>query len=339
MKRRCVIDRGIGETRAAVYEGRRLVEYYIRRWSDAQKPWPGDIFAGRITKLDPSIGGAFVDCGAGLPGLLKFSNASGAPRFSEGQMIKVTVIREAVAEKGPVLRYMDSTELSKPTPLVRVSIEDFLKRRFGFDIHIEEAAISDMGAATSHPFAIVGGGNIYIERTRALIAIDVDKEGAQNGFNVSTEAAKLCAQQLRLYGLGGIIAIDFPNIRQSKQREALYNIMQEAFENDPSQIKLAPLSRFGVMEMTRSKQLRSIDEIKFGQGGEPTVETTAVGALQVLEREALASPGAQLTLTVDAQAHVWLERDDIGWREAMSGKYGARFRLVRGEKTHVSADR
>ena len=50
MKRRCVIEECIGETRAAVYEGRRLVELYVRRWSDSNTPRQGDIFAGKIRK-------------------------------------------------------------------------------------------------------------------------------------------------------------------------------------------------------------------------------------------------------------------------------------------------
>jgi len=76
MKRRCVIEECIGETRAAVYEGRRLTELYVRRWSDKDRPLQGDIFVGRVAKIDQSMGGAFIDLGTKMQGLFKFTNSS-----------------------------------------------------------------------------------------------------------------------------------------------------------------------------------------------------------------------------------------------------------------------
>ena len=74
MKRRCVIEHCIGETRAAIYENRKLVELHLRRESKNLNPYIGDIFVGKISRIDQSIGGAFVDLGGSLNGLLKFSN-------------------------------------------------------------------------------------------------------------------------------------------------------------------------------------------------------------------------------------------------------------------------
>ena len=339
MNVRAVIDRGIGETRVAVYERRKLVELYVRRWSDKNLPRIGDIFAGRISAIDKSMGGAFVSLGAGPDGLLKFTNAPGAPRLTEGQMIKIEIKRESISEKGPVLGFIDLSQMNEPGPLVQISIEDFLKRRFGPEIKFEEAPVNYAEDVIVTLIALPGGGDIAIEPTRALIAIDVDKGSAQSAFDAAKAATTVIAHQIRLRGLGGLIAIDFPNLRQPKQRAALEIAMQEAISNDPNPIKTAPLSRFGVMEMTRAVNSRSLDEVFMPDGHNLSVETSAMMALKRLQREALTCPGAKMTLQIPDAVYAWLDQDDIGWRNAMQQKIGARFKICKGDTMHVSSDR
>ena len=334
MKTRAVIDNGIGETRIAVYQGRRLVELFLRRWSDKGRPRLGDIFAGRITNMDKSIGGAFVDLGIGPHGVLKFTDTHNLPRLTEGQIVKVEISREAVQEKGPILKFLDLAAVAKPMPLVQISFEDFLKRRFGPDTVFEEAPVNFIDDISDAVIALPGGGDIAIERTRALIAIDVDKGSAQSGFEVAKNAAPIIAQQLRLRGLGGLIAIDFPNIRQPKQREQLFKMMQSAFDDDPNPVKIAPLSRFGVLELTRAIKVKPVDE----QFDDKTI-TGAMRSLRRLEREAQINPGAQLLLTVPHYIYNWLEADEIGWKAAMTDKIGARFSVEPGSELTVKADR
>lgn len=334
MKIRAVIDRGVGETRCAVYEGKRLVEIHIRRWSDNGLPRLGDIFAGRVTTIDQSLGGAFVDFGAGPHALLKFTNMSGAPRLTEGTMLKCEITREGISGKGPVVKLIDVSELKKPMPLVQITLEDFLIRRFGPDVIFEEAPVNHIEDAVQTEIALPGGGDIAIEPTRALVAIDVDKGSAQSSFEVSKTAVKLIAQQLRLRGLGGLIAIDFPNIRQPKQKEQLARALEIAFEEDPNTIKFAKFSRFGVQEMTRAIRTRPLDDLF-----KDKKISVAMLALRRLEREATVHPGAQLTLTVPPHVHPWLDEDTIGWKTAMNDKIGARFILEKGPKLEVKADR
>ena len=219
-------------------------------------------------------------------------------------------------------------------PLVQITLEDFLTRRFGPDVVFEEAPVNHIEDAIETEIALPGGGDIAIEPTRALVAIDVDKGGAQNSFDVSKKAAKTIAQQLRLRGLGGLIAIDFPNLRQPKQREQLLATVQSAFEADPNPSKVLPLSRFGVMEMTRAIRTRPLDDLF-----KDKKISLAMLALRRLEREAIASPGAQLTLTVPHHVHPWLDEDSIGWKKAMSDRIGARFKLEKGPQLDVKADR
>ena len=339
MKRRCVIDEGIGETRAAVYEGRNLVELYIRRWSERNRPQAGDVFLGRIDTVDVGMGAAYVELGSGKPGFLKFSDAPKAPRFQNGQYVDVEVTREGGRDKGPVLRFRSVAEKKKPGPISQLSLSDRISKRFQGDIAFEAASVSSLLQVCDTEIALPGGGDIAIEPTRALIAVDVDRGSGKNGFDVSKAAAIEVARQLRLRGLGGLIAIDFPNLRQKRQREDLLSVMTDAVSKDPNPVKIAPLSRFGVMELTRQKQERAIDEILLGPDGQPTAETLALSALQRLEREGRSSPGSRLTLSVPDKVKSWLDEDDIDWKKALTERIGARFVIEAGDQIDVKADR
>ena len=338
MKRRAVIEEAVGETRAAVYEGKKIVELYTWRWSDKGKPRAGDIFSGRISRIEPSLGAAFVELGSGDDGFLKFSNAPGAPRLTEGKYIKVFITRDGEAGKGPVLKFEAMADGTNKGPIKSKTLKEYLAERYT-GISFDEAAVSSIDEAVEAELAISGGGSIAIERTRALIAIDVDKGAANSGFDVSLAACELIASQVRLRGLGGLFVIDFPNLRQVKQREKIYAAMQKAFEGDLEPIKIAPMSRFGTIEMTRAKTRLSLDETLTDKYGDPTPETLALRGLRQLEREGRSSGGAKLTLTLPEPAFAWLSDDTIGWREAMTTRLGARFTVVEGKTMSVDADR
>ncbi|WP_371395974.1 ribonuclease E/G [Fretibacter rubidus] len=338
MKHRIVIEHAVGETRAAVYEGKSIAELYVRRWSEAGKPRAGDIVCGRITRIEPQMDAAFVDLGFGPDGFLKFTNAQGAPRLSEGRYIQVLVTRDAEDDKGPVLKF-DSVADGEKIGLIKAqSLEEFLLTRFP-NAKVDKAAVNAVDDALEIEVAIAGGGDIAIEQTRALVAIDVDKGYAPSGFDVSLSACELIASQVRLRGLGGLFVIDFPNLRQVKQREKLFDAMLRAFDNDPNVVKIAPVSRFGTVEMTRAKTHASLADVMLDSRGEPTVETRAVGALRRLEKEGRANAGAKLMLTATSDIFDWLDADTIGWRAAMTDRLGARFDMIKGDIIDVSADR
>lgn len=338
MKRRAVIEDAVGETRAAVYEGKHLTELYVWRWSDKGKPRAGDIFSGRISRVEPSLAAAFVELGHGPDGFLKFSNAPSAPRLNEGKYIQAFVTRDSEPGKGPVLKFEAMATDTFKGPLKSKTLREFLESRYE-GISIDEAAVNSLDEAMEIELAIPGGGSIAIERTRALTAIDIDKGASNSGFDVSIAACALIASQMRLRGLGGLFVFDFPNLRQVKQREKIYEALVKAFETDPEPVKIAPMSRFGTIEMTRAKTRLSLDETMLTKFGEPTVETQALQGLRQLEREGRANGGAQLVLTVPPPAFEWLMADTIGWKEVMTERLGARFTLIEGPKMFVEADR
>ena len=168
---------------------------------------------------------------------------------------------------------------------------------------------------------------------------DRDKGGAVSAAAAANQAAKQIASQLRLRGLGGLIIIDFPNLRQPKQRKTLEKTLQAAFEADPFVTKFNALSRFGVVEMTRAKPDLSLDDIVNTKYGQASLETRSLRALRRLTREAKASPGAQLELSVTGNIMSWLETAPFDWKKAVEDQIGARFKVVSGKTVDVKADR
>ncbi len=338
MKRRCVIDKAIGETRAAVWEGKSLTELYTRRWTDMARPRLGDRFFGRVRSIDKPLSAAFIDLGAQPDGFLKFSTAPGGPRLTDGQRIEVEITRESEAEKGPVVKFLALAPDTEPGRVSGQSFEGFISSRFS-DISFEYANVGSLLDAVQTEIAVPGGGQITLERTKALTAIDIDSGSAVSPFAVAQAACPLIMQQLRLRGIGGLIVIDFPNLRQRKQRETIMDRLEAAYQADPNMIKLAPLSRFGVVEMTRSRLGPSLDETVTDRRGDWTVETQALESLRQLEREGRAAPGGRLIMTVTADVYEWLQSNVIDWKTPLTERLGARFMVNSGDKPSISADR
>jgi len=338
MKRRIIIEEAVGETRAAVYEAKLLVELYARRWSDKSEPRAGDIFSGRITRIEKKMDAAFVDLGSISDGFLKFTNAQGAPHLTEGQYIQVLITREAEQNKGAILKFHAVANDKKIGPIKAKTLKEFLIDRFP-DAKVDEAAVNAIEEAIAIEVAIPGGGDIAIESTRALTAVDVDKGYAVSGFDVSIAACDVIAREIRRRNLGGLFVIDFPNLRQARQREKLYDAICTSFETDPNTVKIAPVSRFGTVELTRAKTGRSLEELMLDSAGYPTVETQALRALRVLEREGRSSPGAKLVLSVPDVVFSWLKAKHIDWEQSISERLGARFEIAIGDEVDVSSDR
>jgi len=338
MKRRAVIEDAIGETRAAVYEGRRLVEFHLRRHINAPRPQARDIYTGRVTAIDPSVAGAFVELGDGPAGLLKFASRKTLPKLTEGLLIDVEISRAAIGGKGPNLTYVGDASRDKAGAVKQHSLRDYLTLNYP-NITFDETSVSALDEAVERQIAVKGGGSVTFDQTQALLAIDVDKGEAATPLESGMAAAELIASQLRLRGLGGLIVIDFPNLRQPKHRTSLLRALDRAFEDDPAIVKLAQISRFGCVEMTRSMDDLSLDARLNDRFGRPTLETRALRAIRRLEREGAANAGAKLTLHAPQDILDWLEATPLDWRAQLADRIGARFEVTLGDKTDVSADR
>ena len=116
------------------------------------------------------------------------------------------------------------------------------------------------------------GAYIVIEHTEALHVIDVNsgiraKNGVnqeQNTFDVNVNAADEIARQLRLRDMGGIIIVDFIDMESNENKVKLFKHMQSALASDRAKHNVLPLTRFGLMQITRQR-VRPATEIKVNE--------------------------------------------------------------------------
>jgi len=109
------------------------------------------------------------------------------------------------------------------------------------------------------------GGAIVIEETEALIAIDVNtgshkNKGNENDtiYQVNCEAAAEVARQIRLRNIGGLIIIDFIDMKARKHRNAILSRMRDAMSTDKAKTHILPISPLGIMQMTRQRMQESV---------------------------------------------------------------------------------
>ena len=111
------------------------------------------------------------------------------------------------------------------------------------------------------------GAYLVIETTEALNVIDVNSgirtktnDQEDNAFEVNKIAAEEIARQLRLRDMGGIVIVDFIDMDNNDHKNALFKYMQELMENDRARHNVLPLTKFGLMQITRQR-IRPVTEI------------------------------------------------------------------------------
>ncbi|NMC37258.1 MAG: Rne/Rng family ribonuclease [Bacteroidales bacterium] len=105
------------------------------------------------------------------------------------------------------------------------------------------------------------GAYLIIEHTEALHVIDVNSGNRSrsgnnqeaNALEVNIEAATEIARQLRLRDMGGIIVVDFIDMQSSENKQLLYDKMKEIMASDRTKHNILPLSKFGLMQITRQR--------------------------------------------------------------------------------------
>ncbi len=109
--------------------------------------------------------------------------------------------------------------------------------------------------------SLPSGGYLVIEHTEALHVIDVNSGNKSNSendqettaFNVNLEAAKEVSRQLRLRDMGGIIVVDFIDMKKAEHRRKVYEHIKAEMKSDRSKYTVLPLTKFGLLQITRQR--------------------------------------------------------------------------------------
>ena len=133
--------------------------------------------------------------------------------------------------------------------------------------HVFEAAgiQAEIQEAFEGRVNLPGGGYLFIEHTEAMHVVDVNSGRAGHGLSqeessvkVNLEAARAIAKQVRLRDLGGIIVVDFIDLRDEKNRRKIYDELRKEFRKDRAVTKVLPMSDFGLVQITRQRLRPSV---------------------------------------------------------------------------------
>ncbi|MFH0947348.1 MAG: Rne/Rng family ribonuclease, partial [Planctomycetota bacterium] len=155
----------------------------------------------------------------------------------------------------------------------------------------------EIGRLFMHRVELPSGGSLVVEQTEALVAIDVNSgrfrdedDLEETAYKINLEAAAAIARQLRLRDLGGVIVVDFIDMRSEKRRRGVERAFKNALKDDRARIKVARISPFGVIEMTRQRVRPSLRQSIFqrcptcrGAGYVATTETLELNLVRQIK--------------------------------------------------------
>jgi len=204
-----------------------------------------------------------------------------------------------------------------------------------------EKAVSDV---YNRKVSLPSGGSIVIDQTEALVAIDVNSgkyteetDAEKTAHRTNMEAAPEVARQLRLRDLGGVIVIDFIDMKRDKHRREVEKALYNAMRRDKAKKKILRTSQFGLVQMTRQRMRPSVARAVFQRcplcGGTGHVRTLESIALDLMRKVRLSLPRkdvASLECTVHPDVALYMLNEKRAALLALERRWN--------KKVHIQTD-
>jgi len=201
--------------------------------------------------------------------------------------------------------HIDNAEVTKRVrDFLRVTMPRYVRRVNGYEGKVplfhKYGIEEELEKIYTRTVPLPCGGHLVIEETEALVSIDVNsgkfrKESnpEESAYKLNAEAAKEVVRQLRLRDLGGVIVIDFVDMRADKHRRAVEDVVRKELKKDRARSKFLRTSRFGLIEMTRQRMRPSLERSSFMECphcvGSGLIKTPESMSLDVMRQISLAA--------------------------------------------------
>lgn len=191
------------------------------------------------------------------------------------------------------------------------------------------------------------GAYLIIEHTEALHVVDVnsgnrtrsDNGQEQNALEVNLGAADELSRQLRLRDMGGIIVVDFIDMKLAEDRQALYERMVSNMQKDRARHNILPLSKFGLMQITRQR-VRPVMDVNveetcptcFGKG---KIKSSILFTDQLESKiDYLVNKVGMKNLTLHVHPYVaaYINKGIISLKRKWQMKYGMGIKIIPSQK-------
>ncbi len=147
--------------------------------------------------------------------------------------------------------------VSQVAPQMLPNVELYKGREHIFDFM---KVAKDVDSIFSPRVRMPSGGYLIFEQTEAMYVVDVNsgpyaakEKQEDNSLKTNLEAAREVAKQLRLRDIGGIIVVDFIDLRNDKNRKKIYDELKKEFKKDPAKTNVIGMSDFGLVQITRQR--------------------------------------------------------------------------------------
>lgn len=273
------LDETPGEVRGVVVRDGRVEQIFIVREGDPAEHALGARSVGRVSEV--GAGGAWVDLGAAPAGFLP----PGKAPVREGDRIEVEVVAEPRERKGPMLKLSGSAEGPPRLLAAGPTVEQRLGEAApGVEPETGVVAIQAVWDAEEEALArsevFAGAGiDVSVERTRALVAVDIDhavapgRDARAARARANREGLMQAARMIRLRRWGGLVAVDL--VGTALDGEAVTRTAREAFSWVP-EAAFGPVSRFGLLQISLPWRMTPIEDVLNGWDGGRRARTRAI---------------------------------------------------------------
>ncbi len=326
--RNVVLNR-IGEDIYALFDGDNISEIKIARPWQNQNAKTGQEYCARIKTIDMRLNAAFVDLGD-EQALLQFSLPR--PKYIvEGLAIIVKITRPKFADKLALCSFIGEASPKAKCPEILKEIcewGDWPEPKIANQDEAQKIQdlIIELG---SNIINLKNGSNIKIDKTRALVAIDIDAAGRivggtnQSNFNykLNQEAAHEIAHQIKLRNIGGLIIIDFIGAPTKLESQNLVEILQKELKQN-RKCEILPLSKFGLCEITRARNGIEIGDI-LGD-----ISTKTINAINALAQKLQNSKGAIINFKISHEINDFLQNWSFDWQKYLHENVGGSYDMI-----------
>lgn len=195
------------------------------------------------------------------------------------------------------------------------------------------------------------GGYLIINPTEALVSVDVNSGKATQEKNIeetalktNLEAAEEVCRQLRLRDLAGLVVIDFIDMEETKNERAVEKMMRKCVRKDRARIQIAPISTFGLLEMSRQRLRPSLGESTMqacthcnGTGLVPSLASAALTLLRSLEDENIRNKAERVIITTSDDLAIYILNHKRPLIKDMEARYGFDI-FIRGDDKYHAPD-
>src|SRR5436190_361988 len=234
-----LIERGIGETRCALFERGRIVE--ARVLADGIVP-AGTIVEAKLKSVGPN--------GIAMTEGQEYLLPNGAAGVTQGARLNIEVTREALGGAEPWKR-----------PLARMTEQPAgpapsLEGREAIRGELDEAGWPDLVEEARNSIVAFPGGELRVSLTPAMTLIDVD--GQLSPAELAVAGARAAGQAIRRHGISGSIGIDLPTVKNKDVRQTAATVIDEIL---PQPFERTAVNGFGFLQIVRPRRHASLFEL------------------------------------------------------------------------------